>query len=72
MTKSKSITLGQRLAELRTAQGLTVYRLGKAAGVPPISIARIESGEKQQPAFQTIEKLAAALQVSLDEFKTEP
>ena len=68
MVKPKSITLGQRLSELRLAQGLTVYRLAQLSQVPAISIARIESGERQ-PLFATLAKIASGLGVSVAEFE---
>lgn len=55
-----------RLAEIRKARGLSQYALAELSGVTRVTIARIETG-KMNPTLQTIEKLAAALGVTVGE-----
>ena len=66
--KPQPRTLGARLAELRLAQGLTVYQLAQRSGQQNSTIARIESGQAKDPRISTLAALAAALGVSVAEF----
>jgi DNA-binding XRE family transcriptional regulator len=56
---------GKKLQEFREKAGLTRNALGVQAGVAPISIARIESGERSC-SFQTAVQLAGALGVEVN------
>lgn len=55
------------LARLRTAAGLSRYRLAKLSGVSALHLGRLESGE-QRPSLATAQKVAAALGVSMAVF----
>lgn len=51
------------IQELRKRRGLTQGQLAEALGTTRVTIARYETGERT-PRLQTIEKLAAILQVT--------
>lgn len=59
---------GRRLAELLASRKITVYELGQRTGVDRKGLARILRGETR-PSWEAAEKIAAALGVSLDEFR---
>jgi HTH-type transcriptional repressor of puuD len=63
---------GKRLAKLRKAVGLTQVQLANAAGVDPSLVSRIERGEVTKPAITTVQALARALRVTLDELAADP
>lgn len=52
--------MGQRIRELRKAQGLTVEQLAMRSGVTPNNLSRIELG-KHSFGFDTLVRLAAVL-----------
>lgn len=63
-----SSKLGQKIAELREARGLTQEELAKLAGVDKSYISLLEAGRRGAKAnLETISKLARALRVSADE-----
>ena len=55
-----------RLAEVRKDKGLSQEQLSEKSGVHRVTIARFETGESS-PTLQTLEKLAAALDVQIGE-----
>ena len=55
-----------RLAEVRRAKGWTQEQLAAASGVHRVTIARIENG-KASPNVETLERLARALGVLVDD-----
>ena len=59
--------LGGILRAARERAGLTQATLGERVGLAPNHIARLEAGEKSNPRFETVGKLAAELGLSLDE-----
>lgn len=60
-----------RLKEWRARRFLTQQQLADAAGVAPATIVRIEQGQVI-PNFGTLRKLAAALEVTLDDLVPDP
>jgi transcriptional regulator with XRE-family HTH domain len=56
--------MGLILHTWRKRRRLTLHELGRRSGVSYVTIARIEGG-KMSPTVTTLEKLAAALRVSL-------
>ena len=60
-----SKAIGHRIRNYRTAQGLSQERLAELAGCHPTYIGQIERGEKNA-TIESIEKVAAALNVSLE------
>lgn len=55
-----------KLQEILTKRGLTVVDLAKMAGIPKTSI---YNAKYHDIGFTKMEKIAAALDVSLDEFR---
>lgn len=54
------------IARIRKDRGISQERLAKLSGVHRVSIARYETG-KASPNLRTIEKLASALKVKVDD-----
>lgn len=62
--------LGQNIKRIREEKGISAYKLSKLAGVGVATIAEIESGKRQSLNTSTIEKVANALSVTVDELLT--
>ena len=62
--------LADYLKQLRTKAGLTQFDLDKKAGMPKGTVSQLESGGKKFTE-QRIEKIAAALNVSANDFWVE-
>ncbi len=60
---SPSASLGSKLTNVRKEQGLSQAELARRAGLSPGLIGQIEKG-KVEPSLKTIEKIAAALNIS--------
>lgn len=58
--------LAERLREARERAGLSARALDEKAEITAGHTALIESGRRESPAVETIRKLAAALDVSID------
>lgn len=67
MTKKKTPSgiFKERLRASRNMRGLSQGELGGRAGLPPSSIAHFEAGSRK-PSFDTLRKLANALEVTTD------
>ncbi|HEY0880456.1 MAG TPA: helix-turn-helix domain-containing protein, partial [Archangium sp.] len=61
-----SLTVGRRIRQLRTDRGLTLDDLGAALGRAASQVSVIENG-KRELKLGELQKLARALQVSVDE-----
>lgn len=62
-----TLTLGQLIRERREELGLSQSRLASRAGISTAQISRLESGERADPGFEAIVRLADALDTSLDD-----
>lgn len=60
--------LGRRVEALRRQAGLTLYQLEERSGIPRSRLFRLENGTTRQPTQDTLNKLAAALDVDPEEF----
>ena len=58
--------LGERIKALKTAKGWTTQQLADAAGLPPDTINKIISGATKNPNFDTLRRLASALDTTVD------
>jgi len=58
--------LAKNLRKFREKKGLWQYELAKKANVPQSAIHYIEAGQRS-PTVKTLQKLAAALEVSVNE-----
>lgn len=52
-------------------QGLTQYRLSKMTGVSPSVLTDLKNGRNKKPSFELMEKIADALNVSMDVFRKD-
>lgn len=59
--------LGQNLRAIREQRGFTQYALAKASGLAASYIYRIEEGRAKRPSHETLQKLAAALEVAVED-----
>ncbi|MGW1543242.1 DUF488 family protein, N3 subclade [Streptomyces sp. NPDC002309] len=65
--RAQAQELARRIRALREARGWTRERLAKEAGLHTRTLVRLESEGPVQPGFFTVGRLAAALEVSLDD-----
>ncbi|PIP26580.1 MAG: DNA-binding protein [Candidatus Moranbacteria bacterium CG23_combo_of_CG06-09_8_20_14_all_40_16] len=65
MTRENKI--GKNIKKLRHAKGLSQDRLSKLADVSYNSIIKLETGGVINPTIKTLQKLADALKVSLND-----
>lgn len=63
--------INKKLNNLLHDKDKSWYWLGKHSGVDMSTIYRIKNDERAGTDFSTMEKIADALDVSLDEFRTE-
>ena len=63
--RTPSDTFPERLKSARTMRGWTQSELATRAGLPPSSIAHFEAGSRK-PSFDTLRRLATALEVTTD------
>jgi transcriptional regulator with XRE-family HTH domain len=61
------LTLSQALRAARERAKLTQSQLAERVGLAPSHIARLEGGDRLNPRFETIARIAAELGASLDE-----
>jgi len=59
--------LGNNVRKLRQKKGISQDRLSKEADLALNTVVKIETGEKSNPTFETLEKLAKALGVNTGE-----
>lgn len=59
-------TLAENLRKLREKKGLSQDRLAKLADVANNTIIKIERGENRNPTLETLNKIAKALEVSIE------
>jgi transcriptional regulator with XRE-family HTH domain len=66
--------LGARLQQLIKQRRLTTHAVAVAAGVDPSYLYRLLAGERRRPSNETLERLAAVLDVGVDELtgRAEP
>lgn len=61
------MTLGEKIAFARKRLGWSLSSLAERAGVDRISLGRIESGQTKRPQYATLERVAEALGISVNE-----
>jgi len=59
--------LNKNIKKLRKKAGLTQERLAIKAGIPYTTLAKIEIGVIKKPSIQAIQKIANALNISIDD-----
>ena len=60
-------TIGKNIKKLRQSKRLSQDKLSKLADISHNTIIKIESGAIQSPTIDTVQKIAKALSVSIDE-----
>jgi len=71
MTDTTARHLGENVRSLREQRGLTQQQIAKLAGIPRATWGNLESGAAN-PTLQVLTKVAAALQVRLEELLSPP
>ena len=69
LDKEKTDMLWEKISEKLSERNWTVYKLCLKAGIGPAGIYRLRDGEVKDLYFDTVKKIADALEVSLDEFR---
>ena len=65
---SKKISpIARNIKRLRKEKGFSQDRLSKEADVTYHTIAKLESGENENPTVKTLQKIALALNVNIDD-----
>jgi transcriptional regulator with XRE-family HTH domain len=59
--------LSQNIKKLRKQRKLSQEELAKKAGVTYSTLIKLESGVNKNPTIKTIQQIAAALEVTLDD-----
>ena len=60
-------TIGEKIKRWRTKKDITQDALAKKANIPYSTIAKIESDVITRPTIQTVTKIAAGFDISIDE-----
>jgi transcriptional regulator with XRE-family HTH domain len=61
------LTLGRNIKRLRQGKGIPQDKLSKLADISLNTVVKIELGQSPNPTLETIQKIAKALGVSLDD-----
>ena len=64
--KNKLSTLAKKIRKIRKKKGLSQDRLSKLADISHITVIKIESGAIRSPTVGTAQKIAKALNVSIN------
>ena len=68
---AKPVDLGARVRDLRKAQGWTLERAARQAGMARSTLSKIENGQ-MSPTFEAVKKLATGLEISVPQLFTPP
>ena len=58
-----------KIEKLMKSRNLTMYALSKKAGISQSTLINLKAGRIKTVTFETVKKIADALEVSLDEFR---
>lgn len=61
------MALAEKIREQRLKKELTQEELAQKAGIPYVTLVKIERESVKNPTIDTIKKIAKALEISLDE-----
>ena len=64
---SRDLILSKNIKSMRKKKGISQDRLCKLADVTHTTLAKIESGVNENPTIKTIQKIANALGVKIDD-----
>lgn len=59
--------IGEKIKKVRNDKGLTQEELAQKANISYITLVKIEQGKVENPTMKTLQKIAKALEISLDE-----
>jgi len=59
--------IGENIKKYRKKKGLSQDKLCKLADITHTTLAKIESGANDNPTIKTLRKIAAALEVKIDD-----
>ncbi|MCX6353952.1 MAG: helix-turn-helix transcriptional regulator [Candidatus Aureabacteria bacterium] len=59
--------IGENIKRYRKKKGLSQDKLCKLADVTHTTLAKIESGANDNPTLRTLKKIAAALEIKIDD-----
>jgi len=59
-------TIGKNIKRLRQAKGISQDKLSKLADVSIQTIVKMELDDKPNPTIETVQKIAKALDISID------
>lgn|GEM_PF-1330958 len=59
---------GNKIKEIREFKGITQLKLADITGISNVYISKLELGKKENPSAQILNKIANALDVSVNEF----
>jgi transcriptional regulator with XRE-family HTH domain len=63
--------LADNVKQYRTKMGLSQDQLARKAGITYSTLTKLESGVNQNPKVKTLQQLAQALEVTLDDLMKE-
>ena len=69
LDKEKMAMLWEKISEKLSERNWTVYKLCLKAGVGTAGIYRLRDGEVKDLYFDTVKKIADALEISIDELR---
>lgn len=69
LDKEKKAMLWEKISEKLSERNWTVYKLCLKAGIGPAGIYRLRDGEVKDLYFDTVKKIADALEISVDELR---
>lgn len=69
LDKEKTAMLWEKISEKLSERNWTVYKLCLKAGIGPAGIYRLRDGEVKDLYFDTVKKIADALEISIDELR---
>lgn len=69
LDKEKKAMLWEKISEKLSERNWTVYKLCLKAGIGPAGIYRLRDGEVKDLYFDTVKKIADALEISIDELR---
>lgn len=58
-----------KIEKLLKDKNMTSYRLAQLSGINKATLAHIKSGKVKKPLFETVCKIADALEVDINEFR---
>jgi len=67
----RTMGLGEKIRELRAERGMSSGELAKESGVSRAYLWQLETGGKDKPSFDVLQRLASALGVGVSEFSEQ-